>query len=178
VPRREARQDAAGEQLILRGGVYHHVAVDGAEHRDIVDACGGVGKQIRHFDAALAILFEGTPGAQQRGIGLHELVLRFAEFGGALLAVELVEERLRIEGVDVAGSTGHEEEDHRFRLGLVRHRRSFWREWIGTQLRGAGIAPEQKIGHGDGSEAAKCIGEKFTAIAGDSNMFRHRYHVS
>ena len=37
---RETGNDAAGEQLILRRGVDHHVAVAGADHGDIVDALG------------------------------------------------------------------------------------------------------------------------------------------
>ena len=52
---------------------------------------------------------------------LDELILGFAELRRPLLPVELVQQRLGIEGVHVAGPAGHEEKDHRLGLGLVGH---------------------------------------------------------
>ena len=109
--RGEARGDASGHELVLRGGMDDHVAVAGAQDGDVVDACGGMGQQIGDLDSALSVLSEGPLGAQQHGVFLDELVLGFAEFGGAGLAVELVEQRFRVEGFDVAGPAGHEEEN-------------------------------------------------------------------
>ena len=56
--------------------------------------------------------------AEQPGIRLDELVLRLAELRRPRLAVQPVEQRLGIEGFQMARAAGHEQEDDRLRLGL------------------------------------------------------------
>ena len=65
-----------------------------------------VGEEIADLNAALAILFELPIGA------LVELALALR------LAAVLRQERLGVEGVDVADATGHEEEDDALGLSV------------------------------------------------------------
>ena len=74
---------------------------------------GDVREQVGDLDAALAVLLERPPGAEQPGVALDELILRLAELLGPRLAVELVQQRLGVEGLEVAGPAGHEQEDDR-----------------------------------------------------------------
>ena len=78
----------------------------------------------------LAVLLERALGAQNARLGIDVLILHFAEFGRALLAVQLVEQRLGVEGLQVRRPARHEQEDERLRLGLVRHVRRLGRERI------------------------------------------------
>ena len=50
------------------------------------------------------------------GLSADELALDVAEFVGPRLSVQLVEQRLGIEGLQVTGTAGHEQEDYRFGL--------------------------------------------------------------
>ena len=49
--------------------------------------CADVREQVGDLDAALAVLLEGALGAEQLGVAVDELILRFAELGRPLLAV-------------------------------------------------------------------------------------------
>ncbi len=111
------RHDPAGEQLVLGGRVDDHVAVARPDHRDVVDAARDVREEVGDLDAALAVLLERPARAQQLGVALDQLVLGLAELLGPPLPFELVQERLGIERLQVAGPAGHEQEDDRARLG-------------------------------------------------------------
>ena len=167
---RETRNDSAGEQLILRRGVDHHVAVAGADDRDIVDALGEVREQVGDFDAALAVAFEGALGAEQSRFVVDELILRFAELGRPLLAVELVQQRLGIEGVHVAWTAGQEQEDHRLGLGLACAAAWAPADCSVAARSSSCCSMAAKASAPNPQHASR---EKFAAIAGDTKMFGH-----
>ena len=54
--------------------------------------------------------------AQNPRVRLHELILHLAELRRPLLPVQLVQQRLRIERLEVRRPARHEQEDHRLRL--------------------------------------------------------------
>src|SRR5262249_49623746 len=87
------------------------IAVTGTQHGKVVDPCGGVREQVGNLDAGLTVLLEDALTAKQAGILLDELILRLAELCGTRLAVEVIQERLGVEGVEMTGSAGHEEEN-------------------------------------------------------------------
>src|SRR5262249_47301056 len=97
----KARDDASGEQLILCRGMYECVGLARADDCQIVGACRGVRKQVRHPHATLAVLLERTLCAEQSRLSLDELALDLSELSGANLAVEFVEQRLRVERLQV-----------------------------------------------------------------------------
>ena len=59
-------------------------------------------EQVGDFDAALAVFLKVRLRAEDARVLVDELILDFAELGGPLLAVELVEQRLGVEGLEVA----------------------------------------------------------------------------
>ena len=65
-----------------------------------------------------------------RDLVVDELIFALAEAGRPLLPVQLVQQRLGIERLHVAGPAGHEQEDDRLRLGFVRHVRRLGRQRI------------------------------------------------
>src|SRR5262249_1453749 len=88
----------------------------GADNRDVVHTLGEVWKQIRDLDTAFAVSLERALCAEQFCIGAHELVFRFAETRRSLLPMKFIEQRLGIEGFQVAGAATEEKEDYRLRL--------------------------------------------------------------
>ena len=74
---------------------------------------GGVRKQVGYLDAALAVLPEACAccraAGRRREINWY---CRIAELFRPRLAIELVEQRLGIEGFQMARTAGHEQEDH------------------------------------------------------------------
>ena len=73
------------------------------------------------------MLTERLSGRQDRGfLDVRKLGVHRSETFRHLLAIELVEKRLRIEGVKMTGSTGHEQPDHALGFG--------WKMlWLGCQ---------------------------------------------
>src|SRR5262249_36372044 len=103
--------------------------------------------------------------------GVHVLILNVAELGRAFLSIELVQQRLRIESLQMRWAAGHKQKDDRLGLGLLRHVRRLGSERI--VLRGARIVLRH---HGSESERAKpaeTVREKLTAVAVIPNMFTH-----
>ena len=102
--------------------------------------------------------------------GVDELILRLAELGRPLLAVELVQQRLGVERLQVARSAGHEQEDDRLRLGLA-----CAAAWEPADCNGAArsIFLLQHGAERQRAEAAEGVAEKLAAIAGDADMFGH-----
>ena len=98
---RETGGHPAGEQFILRGGMDDHVGVARPNDGEVVDAFGRQGEEVGDVDTGLAILAKRPFGAQQTGVALDKLVLGFAELLGPNLAVELVEQRLGVEGLEM-----------------------------------------------------------------------------
>ena len=68
--------------------------------------------------------------AENARLRIDVLILRVAELRRALLAVQLVQQRLGVEGLQVGRAAGHEQEDDRLRLRVVRHVRRLRRERI------------------------------------------------
>ena len=68
-----------------------HVAVAGAQDRDVVDAAGGMRQQVRHLDARAAVSLERPLRTEELGVRLYELVLGFAELRRSRLSVQLVQ---------------------------------------------------------------------------------------
>src|SRR5262249_46795303 len=102
------------------------------------------------------MFLEGAPATEQASILLNELILRLSELGRARLAVELVQQRLGMKGIEVARSTGHEEEHNCPRLGAGSMRR-LRRQGVGA---GAEALLVDERGQGQRAEAAKGIAEE------------------
>ena len=159
--------EPAGEQLVLGRRVDDHVAVARADHGDVVDAAGDVREEVGDLDAALAVLPERPPGAEQPGVALDELILRLAELLRARLAVELVQQRLGIERLEMARPAGHEQEDHRA---------SPWPAcgpaWgpAGSATPARSLLPVQERGEGEAAEAAEGVADELAARAGRAGM--------
>jgi hypothetical protein len=98
---REARNNAPGHHLVLRGGVHHHVAMHGTDHAEIVDHLCLMREKVGHFDAGLPILLEAPFRAKNTRLRIHVLVLNIAKLSGTLLPVQLVQQWLRVEGFQV-----------------------------------------------------------------------------
>ena len=118
------------------------VAPHRAHHGDLVDDSANVRKPVRHGSTGFAMSGEGAVAGDHRALhggqvvsethGIHQLA-------GMRIA-------LRVEGVDVADSTGHEQEDDGSRLGSE-------------------VRPHDGIGDlaGLGPQAAECDAEKSAA---------------
>ena len=119
----------------------------------------------------LAVLLEGPLAAQNARFGIDVLVLHFAELGGALLAAQLIEQRLGVPGLQVRRSARHVDEDERLRFGLVRHVRRLGRERIVARRARLRFGEHGRKGQGTG--AAEAVGQKLAAISGVTNVFGH-----
>ena len=99
-------------EQVERGSVREAVVIHGTDDGDIVDALREFGKEIRDFNARLAVLAEGAPAADDGLlIEFGELQLHASEAGGHELAVEFVERGLGVEGFQMRRSAVHEEKD-------------------------------------------------------------------
>jgi hypothetical protein len=118
--------------------------------------------------AALAVLLEFPFGSDDAALVL--LAAAAERFDGDGLAVEFVELRFVIEGIDVAGAAVHEKEDDA--LGLSGQRRRLGRERVGElvfRLGGRGAVektiPRQQPGERDAGEAGAGLPEELAAGA-------------
>jgi hypothetical protein len=109
---------------------------------------------------------KGAFRAEEFGILLHELVFHFAELLRSRLAVQLVEERLRIEGLDMARASSHEKKDDRF--GLRRTVRRLARERV--QKAGARLFLVQNRSQCQASKSAKGIANELAPVPGESEV--------
>ena len=108
------------------------------------------------------MFLEPSPGAEQLGIALHELVLRLAKLLRPRLPFELIEQRLGIERFEVARPAGHEQEDHGRRLGGKVRRFGCERVNDGR----AGLLVVQERGQREPAEAAEGVADEFASRAG------------
>ena len=122
-PRAETRvpgQHAAGVHHEHRRAVDGAFGVHGVDEADVIDAGADVGEEVRDVLAALAVLLELPLRADDAAL---VLVPAPAEgLDGNRLAVEGVQGRLVVEGLDLAGAAVHEQEDDGLGLGRL-HRR-------------------------------------------------------
>jgi len=121
---REAGHEASTHHLILRGRVDDDVAVAGADDGHVVHTLGHVGEQIRDFNSRLSVLLKRAPSAEEAGILFQELRPDGPETLRQRLAFQLIEQRLRIERVHLAGTACLKKKNHRLSLG--RQRRRLW----------------------------------------------------
>ncbi len=117
-----------------------------------------MGDEVGIFHATLAVRFEYARARQHRGGGLDERQFELAGHGWRQrLAVPLLQLRLGIEQVHLAGRAFHEHEDDV--LGFGRKRRRFGRQWIGAQGSRASVAAEQ-IRQRNGAQSARAIAQE------------------
>ena len=95
-------------------------------------------------------------------------MLRVAEFVRPGLAVGLVGKRLGVEGFEMAGATGHEQEDHGLGLGQMRRLRC---ERIDTR-RAQSVRLEER-GERHAAEAAESAADKLPSSPGDGRRGNH-----
>ena len=91
--------------------MHDFVSVAASQYGNIIDTARCVRKQIRNFDAALAVPRESSFRAEQQGILPDLLIFGFLERSRTWLPVKSVEERLGIECFNLAGATRHEQKD-------------------------------------------------------------------
>ena len=169
--RRKSRNHAARHHLILRRRVHHHVAVHRADHAQVVDNLRLVRKQVGNFNPRLAVLLERPLAPQNPRLGIDVLILHVAEFRRALLAVQLIEQRLRIPGLQMRRPARHVHEDERLGLRLVRHVRRLGRQRIVARRARLRFRHHRRKGQRAGP--AEAVGQKLAAISGVTNVFGH-----
>ena len=129
----------AGARFDDRREVVAFVAPHGAHHGDLVDDPANVRKPVRYGSAGFAMPGEGAVTRNYRALHGGQVVSEthgIDQFAGMRIA-------LRVKGVDVADSAGHEQEDDRSGFGSE-------------------VGPHNGIGDlaGLGPQAAECDAEK------------------
>src|SRR5580700_2136659 len=100
----------------------HTVAVAGPNDSQVVNTTGEMRERIGDLDAILSIAAElSLTAEQQRLVHLERFVPELAEARGPLLPIHLVQQRLRVEAIDVARSAGQKQEDDCLRLRPLWH---------------------------------------------------------
>ena len=138
-----------------------------ADEGDVVNDLADVRNQFRQLDSRLAMRFEFPRAAEHLGAGLRGVVV--FDLAGKFLAVELVEYRLGVEQVDVAGSALHPQRNHRrrFRFGMRQLR--FQVEPLRLERRLARRCAQPLLigqpGHRQTANPHRTGGEKVAAIA-------------
>ena len=109
--RRTAAQDGPGIHLADAVGVIQAVGPAGTNHGDVVDALGRVRQPVADPGAGLTVLFPSAfAGHQRRAVLAHRRNDRAKTFRQRLTR-QLVQQRLGIEQIDVAGTAFHEQEN-------------------------------------------------------------------
>ena len=100
-------------------GVVELVSGHGFDEADVVHDFGKLWKAVADPGTGLAVLREGELRAHELGHALDEgEALAFEEAGGAVEAIEALEFWLVVEEFELAGRTGHVEEDDALGTGL------------------------------------------------------------
>src|SRR5262245_33966844 len=86
------------------------------EESDVIHAAADMWKEITDVLPALTVLLEAPLGANGAALVAVAAAAEGAYGDGA--AVERIELRFVVEGIDVAGTAVHEQEDHALRLAL------------------------------------------------------------
>ncbi len=116
--RRPAHLNAAAEQQQLPGMMVEGVGVHRAHQAQIVRAGADVRDVVGKLDAALAVRLERARAGQHRGVRLGEGQAQvLGHLGRQRLAAPLLQVRLGVEEIDLAGAAFHEHEDHVLGLG-------------------------------------------------------------
>ena len=85
----------------------HDISVARTQYGHVINTASAVRKQVRHFDATFAVPFKFGERAQQLGVILDELILRFTKRLRSGLTIEAIQQRLGIKRLHVAGATRH-----------------------------------------------------------------------
>ena len=121
---RPAHQDAAGVHLIDRLRMIHAVAVQAADHAQLVGMFGDLRQEVADLQARLAARPKRLDRREQRILGHFAPRHHHAEALGQRLAGVLHEVGLGIEQIDMARPAVHEQPDHplhaRLEMGLAR----------------------------------------------------------
>ena len=88
------------------------VRMQRANHRDVIGAVGQVGKQVRHDQSRFTVRSERPLAAKEQGFLCCLLRFHRPERGRYRHAMKLVQEWFGIKGLDLTGTTSHEEENH------------------------------------------------------------------
>jgi hypothetical protein len=125
--------------------VIGDIGMHGADDSDLVDAFGHMREEVAHLDAALASGLE-FEGGWERGTGFS---LRLRVFHRQQLASVGLQLGFGIEGVDVGGTSVHEQVNHPFGLAVEVG-------WLGAERRQRGglfVGPGQERGQAEGPHA-------------------------
>ncbi len=171
-PRADAREpqvDLTGLHFVRALHVIVRAPVDRSQERHPVDVAAQLWKELRHLDAALAVLLEGERARHQWArvslthddVALHLAVDRLARV--------LRQRRLRIERVHLTPAAAHEERDDGGRAWFEVRR--FRRVWIDADrgsragiVRGQQIVAIEQIREGEAADAAARSEEEFTPV--------------
>src|SRR3954449_10161474 len=86
------------------------------DHRQVVGTLRGMREEVRNVQARLPVFLERSPGCEKYGLPeLCILKIGIAKAFRWMLAVQLPQQRLRIEGIHVAGAALHEQRDDALR---------------------------------------------------------------
>lgn len=124
------------------------LGVHGVDEAEVIDMLGDVGKEAADPATGLAVLFEIPKGLEEFALAFlpKGLLSDADEVEG--LAIAFDELGFVVEGIDMAGTAGHEEKDDA--LGLPWKDGRFWGEGV---VVGGGVAAEER-GEREGAEAA------------------------
>ena len=103
-----AREAETGMKKVVRVRVLGEVARHRSNHAEVIRACSRMWEEIADPQPALPVLLE-LPGRTEHVPVVVEL--RALHLHGEWLPVQLGESRLRIKGIDLGWSAGHEEAD-------------------------------------------------------------------
>ncbi len=115
---------AAGVHEQLGWRVVEQRGLAGTDDGEVIDDAGGVGKEIAHPGAGLAVLTEGAFGSEEGGAVLEGRIhegepFAFNERIRDRLPVQVHQPRFPVEQLQLRWATGHEEEDDRFGAGRM-----------------------------------------------------------
>ncbi len=168
--RRPAAGDGAGIHLADAAGVVDAIGPAGLDDREVVRVFRHVREPIRHPQPALAVLFPLPRRAEQRRVVLAHRHDRRLVTRRQRLAVEFVEQRLALEGIEMTRAAFHEEENHA--LGPAEAVRDFRRHRI-RRTGGEERASRQRSQR-QRAEAAPRLAQEVTAGTGlDDVVARH-----
>src|SRR6185437_5301455 len=143
------------------------IAVTRAHDGDVIHAASRVRKQIGYLDAGATAFLEFSFAAKKASFLGNKLIFGIAKLFGTRLAIEFVQQRLGIERLQMTGTTGHEQENDRFRFALRQIRR-FWCQ----RIRGsANRVLMQERCQSQCAEATECVSQKSASIRKNTHEF-------
>ena len=96
--------------------MQRRVGIHGMNKANVINAGAEMREQVRHHLAAFTVAFEFPLGTNDPPLALATSTAKGLDLDG--LSIKRIEIRLVVEGVDLAGTAIHEEEDYVLRLRL------------------------------------------------------------